>query len=183
MLHHRLAGVAILALIVSSVFPALAEAQTLQLTGADGRVASVDAAAIAALPRVSVPLTIHGTAHVFEGPRLIDVLKPVGVETGEALRGPALAQGVVVRAADGYAVVYGLGELDAGLRANAIILADRVDGAPLAVEDGPFRVVVEGDLRPARAMRQVTSVQVFGAPVPRTSEPRREQGVETPPNG
>jgi hypothetical protein len=141
-------------------FAGQAGAQSVDLTGADGAVRSLEAPAIAALPRVSVPLTIHGEAHIFEGPLLIDVLRTMGVETGAALRGPVLAQAVVVRAADGYAVVFGLAELDPGTRPNRIILADSVDGAPLAAGDGPFRLVVEGDLRPARSVRQVMAVEV-----------------------
>ncbi len=132
------------------------------------------ASVLAALPRVSVPLTIHGQAHVFEGPLLIDVLKAAGpeygVETGPTLRGPALAQAVVVRAADGYAVVFGLAELDPGTRPNRIILADTVDGAPLTAEDGPLRLVAEGDLRPARSVRQVTAVEVVRFPAGRVVE-------------
>jgi hypothetical protein len=141
-----------------------AGAQSVALTGADGSVRTLEAPAVAALPRVSVALTIHGETHVFEGPLLIDVLKITGVQTGATLRGPALAQAVVVRAADGYAVVFGLAELDPGVRTNRIILADTGDGAPLSAEDGPFRVVAEGDVRPARSVRQVTSVEVVRVP-------------------
>jgi hypothetical protein len=143
-----------------------AGAQSVNLTGADGAVRAMEAPEIAALSRVSVPLTIHGEPHLFEGPLLIDVLKTTGVETGPALRGPALAQAVVVRAADDYAVVFGLAELDPGTRPNRIILADTVDGAPIAAGDGPFRLVVEGDLRPARSVRQVTAVEVVRLRVP-----------------
>jgi hypothetical protein len=148
-----------------------AGAQSVSLTGADGAVQSLAAPAIAALPRVSVPLTIHGESHVFEGPLLIDVLKATGVETGQALRGPALAQAVVVRAADGYAVVFGLAELDPGVRTNRIILADTVDGAPLKAEDGPFRLVAEGDVRPARSVRQVTTAQIVPFPAAEAHSP------------
>ena len=148
-------------LLLTGPVSAQSAGRALRLTGADGQVHAVDAPMFAALPRVSVPLTIHGQAHVFEGPLLIDVLKAAGVDSGAALRGPALAQAVVVRAADGYAVVFGLAELDPGTRPNRIILADRVDGAPLTAEDGPLRLVAEGDLRPARSVRQVTAVEIL----------------------
>lgn len=163
----RLLPLAVVAALTAS---APAAAQTLQTTGSAGQTASLDAAAVAALPRVSVPLSIHGADHVFEGPLLLDVLKAVGAETGRDLRGPALAQAVIVRATDGYAVVFGLAELDPGTRPNRIILADRMDGAPLPTEDGPYRLVAEGDLRPARSARQVTSVEVrrLAEPAPAT---------------
>ena len=160
----------ILTLIAACVaFAEPAGAQAVSLTGADGAVRTLEAPAIAALPRVSVPLTIHGEAHLFEGPLLIDVLKATGVETGQALRGSALAQAVVVRAADGYAVVFGLAELDPATRPNRIILADAVDGAPLTAGDGPFRLVAEGDLRPARSVRQVTAIEVMRVPAGQTA--------------
>lgn len=98
--------------------------------------------------------------HVYEGPLLIDVLKAVGAPTGHELRGPALASVVLASAADGYQVAYGLAEADPGTRSNRIILADRADGAALDTDAGPFQIVVEGDLRPARSIRQVVSLQV-----------------------
>jgi len=160
----------ILTLIAACVaFAEPAGAQAVSLTGADGAVRTLETPAIAALPRVSVPLMIHGEAHLFEGPLLIDVLKATGVETGQALRGSALAQAVVVRAADGYAVVFGLAELDPATRPNRIILADAVDGAPLTAGDGPFRLVAEGDLRPARSVRQVTAIEVMRVPAGQTA--------------
>ena len=135
-------------------------AQTIALKGPAGQAAAITAAEVAALPRVSFTFDAHGEKHIYEGPLLIDVLAKAGVPTGKALRGPALAQAVVVRASDGYAVAYGLAELDPGTRSNRIILADKADGAPLGPKDGPFKVVAEGDLRPARSARLVTSIEV-----------------------
>lgn len=140
--------------------PAPATAQTLALKGPAGQAITLTAAEIGALPRVSIAFDAHGQKHTYEGPLLIDVLAKAGAPTGKALRGPALAQAVVVRASDGYAVVYGLAELDPGTRANRVILADKVDGAALGAKDGPFKVVAEGDLRPARGARLVTAIDV-----------------------
>lgn len=136
-----------------------AAAQGLTVTGPSGA-ATLSAADVAALPRVSFLFDAHGQKHTYEGPLLIDVLAKVGAPTGKALRGPALAHAVVVRASDGYIVVYGLAELDPGTRANRVILADKADGKPLGAEDGPFRVVAEGDLRPARGARLVREIEV-----------------------
>lgn len=138
-----------------------ASAQTLSVKGPAGQAVSVSAADVAALPRVSFLFDAHGQKHTYEGPLLIDVLAKAGTPTGKALRGPALAHAVVVRASDGYTVVYGLAELDPGTRANRIILADKADGKPLEAKDGAFKVVAEGDLRPARSARMVTSVEVI----------------------
>lgn len=137
-----------------------ASAQTLALTGSDGRTAELSAETIAALPRVTITFDAHGVSHVYEGPLLLDVLKSVGAPTGRDLRGAALASVVLATAADGYQVAYGLAEADPGTRPNRIILADRADGAPLDAGAGPFQIVVEGDLRPARSIRQVKTLEV-----------------------
>lgn len=147
-----------------------ASAQSLALKGPSGQAVTVTAAEVAKLPRVSFVFDAHGQKHTYEGPLLIEVLAKAGVPTGKALRGPALAHAVVVRASDGYAVVYGLAELDPGTRPNRIILADKADGAALDAKDGPFKLVAEGDLRPARGARLITSIEVVnlgggGAPL------------------
>ena len=137
-----------------------APAEALELKGPAGQVAKISPANLAAMPRVSVTLDAHGQKATYEGPLLIDVLAKVGAPTGKALRGAALANAVIVKASDGYTVVFGLAELDPGTRANRIILADKSDGAPLSAKDGPLKVVAEGDVRPARSARLVTSIEV-----------------------
>ena len=137
-----------------------ATAQSVTLTGSDGQRLELSAEAVAALPRMAITFDAHGVTHVYEGPLLIDVLKAVGAPTGRELRGPALASVVLATAADGYQVAYGLAEADPGTRPNRIILADRADGQPLDADAGPFQIVVEGDLRPARSIRQVTGLEV-----------------------
>lgn len=138
--------------------PALA--QSVRVTGPDGKTATLGASDLDALPQATAALSAHGERHLYEGPRLIDVLAKVGAPTGVAIRGPAMADAVVVEGADGYRVVFGLAETDPGVRADKIVLADRVDGSPIGIMDGPLRLVVEGDLKPARSVRMVTSVEV-----------------------
>ncbi|MBU1376584.1 MAG: molybdopterin-binding oxidoreductase [Alphaproteobacteria bacterium] len=140
--------------------PASALAQSIAIKGSTGQIVTVTAAEVAKLPRVSFLFDAHGQKHTYEGPLLLDVLAKAGAPTGKDLHGPALANAVVVRASDGYAVVYGLAELDPGTRANRVILADKADGAALDAKDGPFKVVAEGDLRPARSARLVTSIEI-----------------------
>jgi len=151
---------ALLGVIAAVVFALPAAAQTVSVSGADGRGVTLTAADIAALPRQSVSLTIHGETRVFTGPLLASVLARVGAPLGERLRGPALLTYVTVRAADGYGVVLSLAEVDPALSPTAVLLADDVDGTSIGPEDGPFRLVVEGDTRPARSARQVTAIAV-----------------------
>lgn len=112
------------------------------------------------LPRQSLSLTAHGATHVYEGPTLASVLEKLDAPLGQRLRGEALKTFVVVTAADGYVVVFSLAEIDPAMSPTAVILADEADGAPLSAEEGPLRLVVEGDARPARSVRQVTAIEL-----------------------
>ena len=114
------------------------------------------------LPRTTATLDLHGERHSCTGPLLSDVLHRAGAPAGESLRGNALKRGVLVSAKDGYAVLFGLGELDHTLGNVKAILADQCDGKRLADSDGPVRLVVEGDKRPARSVRQVVRIDWVG---------------------
>jgi hypothetical protein len=151
-------------LILAAALAALAlpaAAQTLSLKGPTGQSMTLSSADIAALPHVGFTFDAHGQKHAYEGVLVIDLLAKVGAPTGKALGGKALADAVRATAADGYQVVFGLGEADPGTRPNRIIVADKADGAPLGDKDGPFKLVIEGDLRPARGARMLTSLEVI----------------------
>ena len=147
------------ALLATLALPAAA--QTLALKGPGGQTLTLSRADLSAMPHVGFTFSAHGQLHAYEGVPLIDLLARVGAPTGKALGGKALAQAVRTTSADGYQVVFGLGETDPGTRPNRIIVADRADGAPLGDKDGPFRLVVEGDLRPARGARMLTRIDVI----------------------
>lgn len=150
-------------LLLTAVLTVLATpvlAQSLSVVGPDGRTTTLTAAEVSALPLVKVTFAGHGERHNYEGPRLIDVLALAGAPTGKALHGAAMADAVLVEASDGYKVAFGLAEADPNTRPNAMILAIRADGAPLSDKEGPFRLIVEGDLRPARSARGVSRITV-----------------------
>lgn len=71
-----------------------------------------------------------------------------------------LAACLLVEAADGYRVVFALPELDPAFTDRTILLAGKVDGHPLDGKQGPFRIVVPGETRMARWVRQVTALRV-----------------------
>lgn len=150
---------------------AAAQAQTVAVTGPDGRVATQSRADLAAMPRQSVELDQHGKVSTYEGALLGDVVARVGAATGKAIHGPEMATVVRVTASDGYQVVLGLAETDPGTRRERVILADRAGGEPLAA-DGPFRLVAEGDLRPARSARNVERIEVLRMATPPGTEDR-----------
>ena len=138
-----------------------AAAQSLTLRGPAGQTMAISMAELAALPHVGFTFDVHGQKHAYEGVLLIDLLAKVGTPTGKSLGGKALAHAVRTTSADGYQVVFGLGEIDPGTRPNRIIVVDRADGVPLSATDGPLRLVVEGDLRPARGARMLTMIEVI----------------------
>ena len=150
------AALAVLAALVAS--PAVA--QDLALSGPAGQVATLTPAEVAALPHVALTVTIEGKTLAFEGVPLSVLLAKVAAPQGETLRGKALADVVVVSARDGYVVVLALADTDAKMRKEQVILADRMNGAPLPAGAAPYRLVVEGDLRAARAARMVTGLAV-----------------------
>jgi hypothetical protein len=80
------------------------------------------------------------------------------------LRGPELSDVVLIGAADGYHVALALAETDPLMRGDKVFLADRCSGGPMAPPEGPFRLVVLGDGRPARSARQVTSITLLRLP-------------------
>jgi hypothetical protein len=135
-------------------------AQTLQVTRADGTSTTLTVAQIATLPHVSVNVKDHETPAQFDGVPLSAVLKLAGVETGGQMKGPQLTQALLAEAADGYKVVFALAEVDPDFATREILLADKRDGKPLDDKQGPFRIVAPGDTRPARWIRQVTTLKI-----------------------
>ena len=141
-----------------------ADRAAIVVTGEDGTQQRFDAAVLAALPAQTVVAEAHGNKVECTGPALIDVLGRVGAPSGEALRGKSLALYARVSAADGYRAVFSLAELDRGMRDAVPIVTASCNGKPLEAKDGPFRLVVPGEKRPARWVRQVTAIDLLRAP-------------------
>jgi len=102
-------------------------------------------------------------AEVYEGVLVQDILKKAGATIGPKLRGPAMATYVLAEAADDYRVVFSLTEFDSEFQDSEILLADTLDGAPIPSEQGPFRLVVPHDKRPARWIKMLRSLTVVRA--------------------
>jgi DMSO/TMAO reductase YedYZ molybdopterin-dependent catalytic subunit len=99
----------------------------------------------------------------YEGVPLQNLLREAGVPQGEALRGRAMTTYVLAEAADGYRVIFSLAELDSGFTDSDVIVADSLDGAPLGPKQGPLKLVVPHDKRPARWVRMLKSLTVSQA--------------------
>ncbi len=151
----------VLAIVAPSTVSAQAAGIVLESSAGTRTVSITD---LTSLPQDTVRARMHdGPERVFLGPRLSAVLAQIGVRL-DSLRGTALAQYVLVEARDNYRVVFGIAELSSEFTPRRIILALTMDGQPLSQEEGPVRVVVEGELRPARWVRQVSAVRVRAVP-------------------
>ena len=165
--RYVLAGVVGLTLIAGAVRargaqkPEAGAGVVLTVRGEVQKPLELTAADLAKLPRQTVQARDHqGQDAVFEGVALADVLKEAGVPLGTALRGPAVALYLVVEASDGYRAVFALPELDPAYTDRVVLLADRRDRAAMKAPEGPLRVVVPGEKRHARWVRQVITLRV-----------------------
>jgi DMSO/TMAO reductase YedYZ molybdopterin-dependent catalytic subunit len=104
-----------------------------------------------------------GKEHEFKGVALIELFEKAGVTTGGKLRGENLAKYVLIKAADGYEVIYSLPEIDPEFTDQVIILATQKDGQPLPNGEGPFRIITPNDKKQARWIREVQSIKIVFA--------------------
>ena len=98
--------------------------------------------------------------HEFKGVALFELLEKAGVTTGSKLRGENLAKYILIRAADGYEVVYALPEVDPEFTDQIIMLATEKDGQALPNGEGPFRIITPNDKKQARWIREVRSIKI-----------------------
>jgi len=125
-----------------------------------GKVTSLSASVLAGMPHVDVTAAAHDELpSTWRGVSLVDVLSRAGVALDKPLRGRDLALFVRVTASDRYQVVFALSDLDPTLAHNQVLLVDQRDGKPLD-KDGPYRLLVPGDKRPARWVRNVAVIEV-----------------------
>lgn len=133
----------------------------LKIAGELSRPFSITAADLKKMPRITVTRSDRDNkTHQYTGVLLSQLLVQGGATMGNELRGENLTKYALVEASDGYQVIFALAELDAGFSDDKIIVADTIDGAPLAAADGPFRIIVQDDKRPARCIKQVSSIKV-----------------------
>lgn len=126
----------------------------------DAQPTTVTAEALDKLPRHTAVLNDHGKQMSYEGALLRDVLPQANFDFAKGLHGKQLSTYVKAVAKDGYEVVFALAEFDPTLVDSEIIVADKRDGQSLTPNDGPFRIVVPNDKRPARCLRMLQEIDV-----------------------
>jgi hypothetical protein len=127
----------------------------------DGKSLTLSPDELAALPHKSVSVfNAHTKANeTYSGVPLADLLSKVGVPLGESVRGKLFLIGIVAQGTDGYGVLYSLAEIDPVIHTGDVIVADMVDGQKLG-KDGAFKMVSSEERRPARWVRNLTSISV-----------------------
>ena len=119
-------------------------------------------AELKAMPHITA--TFHNTHtnadETYSGVRLSDLLSKVGAPLGSELRGEALTNFVVATGADGYQAILALAEIDPSFHPGEVLVADTMNGKPLDAHSGPLKLVVTEDKRPARSVRNLTSIEL-----------------------
>ena len=102
-----------------------------------------------------------GKEHTFKGVRLASILDSAGVTMGKELNGENLTKYILIKAVDGYEVIFSLPEVDPDFTSQTVLLAYMVDGKPLPNGEGPFRIIAPNDKRQARWIRELRSIQIM----------------------
>jgi len=145
--------------------PPTTPAARLTVTGAVARPLVWSAGEVAEQPHVTVKAKDkQGKEHTYSGVPLSALLEASGAVADNKLHGKEFLKALKITAADNYQVFFALAELDPNLATRTIILADRCDGKPLAAGAGPGQVIVPGEKKPGRWIRQVTGMQVVTLP-------------------
>jgi len=117
------------------------------------------ASSLAALPHTAFTVyNEHIKANqAYSGVQLIALLAPLGI--AEKPHGKDFKFFVVAEGADGYKVVYSIAEVTPDVHEATVIVADTLDGKPLGAS-GPLQLVLTGDKRPARWVRNLANIHV-----------------------
>jgi hypothetical protein len=161
---HRLSALTVLLLGLTSGMLAQTAAGPLQIKSGDKHT-ELTLDALKAMPQKTVSFhNVHTKAdESYSGVPLIDLLASLGVPHGKDLRGKGLSEYIVATGSDGYKAVLALAEVDPEFHPGDVIVADAMDGKPLDDKNGPFKLVVTEDKRPARSVHNLVSIEVKSA--------------------
>ena len=161
----------LLAFLTSSAFgqnpgPAVAKEVISVSTYLSPKATQLTADDLKAMPHITV--TVHNSHtnldEIYSGVRLADILARFKAPLGNDLHGHALANYVVSTGFDGYQAVLSLGEVDPSFHPGEVIVADAMNGKPLDAHNGPFKLIVGEDKRPARSVRNLTTIELKVVP-------------------
>jgi len=136
-------------------------AQSINITGDGITPMTLTKGQFADMKQVVVMAKAHdGAVHRYSGITIASLLNQVGILLNDSTKKQTINSYLVVTAADGYKAIYTLAEIDPEFSIRPIILADRADKKPLTTTDGLWQIIVPGEKKYARWVRQVTGIQV-----------------------
>ena len=152
--------------------PAPVPAPALQVGGALDHPAGFTVADLSARPAVAQTVTFNSGStpqtHSYTGADLWSLLSDAGIQTNATPKNDVLNRYALATGADGYKVVFALGELspDFGNKQSVVAYAETIAGAsaPLSATDGPFRVTAPGDVKGGRYVSTLTRIDVGASP-------------------
>ncbi len=134
----------------------------LKVTGAVATPLTLTAADWAKLPRATVAAHRGHKPEMsqFEGVLLKTLLEKAGVlDAKTPLKGHGYLRYVLVKCDDDYRTLFSLAEVDdATGSTTGVLLADKVNGEPLEIREGPLQLIVPTDKRQARSARMVVEI-------------------------
>jgi molybdate transport system substrate-binding protein len=118
------------------------------------------------------PLTLDVTyqtgeetvSNTFTGVLLWQVISAAQPNLNADVRNDRISTFIVVTGSDGYQAVISWGEIDPELGNRSVLVAYEQNGAPIADEQGAFRLVVPDDVRGSRYISGVVNISLRDAP-------------------
>lgn len=101
-----------------------------------------------------------GGGHTYTGAVVSDLLAEIGAPSETRLHGPPLDQVVIVKGRDGFIAVLAIAETAMSFKGQPVILADEEDGKPLNDKEGPYRLVIGGEIKPSRSVWGVVDIEL-----------------------
>jgi hypothetical protein len=138
-----------------------AEEHLLDIIDEQGARHTIDRRLFLRLPRHEVEVKDHDLDVKFQGASLVDLLESIGVKFGSELRGKRTPTVAIFEAADGYRVVVSLLDFDPATTDRLALVADQRDNQPLDAHLGPYRLVIPGDKRAVRWIRNIRTIRVI----------------------
>lgn len=127
------------------------------MSGAVKAPLTLDNATLSAMPVASVSISYGTSNTTYTGVLVWDLLKKAELIAGDG-KNPELRHTLLVTASNGYAVAVALGELDPSYGNKAVLLAYQSTDGSASFDH--LRLLVPGDVRGGRAVRDVATIQV-----------------------
>jgi len=148
--------------------PAALASSLLEITLPDGEVKAFSREELASLPQLEIARKIGDQPeHVYSGPAVDSLLVKCGLPVGDKTKREILKLVLLATGSDGYAVALSVAEVDSSVGDGKIIIALQRDHLDLPPEEGPLRLAVEKDRRPARWVKKLTKLAVVAIAAPK----------------